>query len=72
MPLTTVLGSFLSDTRARTLLEKNAVLRPNAESLDALARVERAVGEPSRADELARRAAAIRADARGDVHADNR
>ena len=56
-------GEGNDPARARALLRQNAELRPNAESLDALARVERAAGETVRADELTRRAAAIRSAA---------
>lgn len=50
-------------TRAFSLLQKNAALRPNAESLEALGRLERATGENEKADELTRRAGAILASA---------
>lgn len=49
--------------RARALLRQNVELRPNAESLSALARVERELGDSRAADELERRAAAIRTSA---------
>lgn len=57
-------GEGADEARARSLLQQNAALRPNAESLDALARLERAAGENARADDLTRRAGAIRAAAR--------
>jgi len=57
-------GEGADAPRARSLLRKNVELRPNAESLAALARAERAAGEVARADELTRRAEAIRAEAR--------
>jgi tetratricopeptide (TPR) repeat protein len=51
--------------RARALLEKNAELRPTPDSLEALARIERDLGAGARADELTRRALAIRVTAGG-------
>lgn len=49
--------------RARALLEKNAELRPTPDSFEALARIERDLGAGARADELTRRALAIRVTA---------
>jgi tetratricopeptide (TPR) repeat protein len=46
--------------RARSLLRRNVELRPNPQSLEALARAERDAGAGARAEELLRRAAAIR------------
>jgi tetratricopeptide (TPR) repeat protein len=50
-------------TRAWTLLQKNAAIRPNAESLEALGRLERAAGDRDGADELTRRAGVMIASA---------
>jgi tetratricopeptide (TPR) repeat protein len=56
-------GEGNDPARARALLTRNAELRPNPDSLDALARVLRSTGDRERADELARRAASTRASA---------
>jgi len=58
-------GEGGAPARALALLRRNAELRPNAESLEALARHEREAGNAARADELARRAEALRAEAAG-------
>ncbi len=49
--------------RARALLQANAKLRPNPESLEALAKHERLAGEVARAEDLTRKAESIRASA---------
>lgn len=56
-------GEGNDPARARALLQANVKLRPNPESLEALAKHERLAGEVARAEDLTRKAATIRASA---------